>query len=242
MPFREIVRRFYLNVVFIILILGTGTLGYTLLEGYSPFEGFYMTVYTITTVGFGELRPLHTAGRILTIFLILSGVGVTGYTFVEFVNLLVNTDLRARIRYKMMKKAIQDLNQHVIIFGFGGVGREVAESLALRKIPFVVVDRDAAAISQAKKRQYAYVEHAHDDEEALVNAGVKKASMLVATTNKDEVNIFLTLAAKDLNPKIKVVSRVNEIFNEDNVLRAGADEVVSVPRTTGQKIAELVHP
>lgn len=240
MPFREILRRFYFNIAFIIFVLGTGTIGYTLLEDYTPFEAFYMTVYTITTVGFGELKSLHTTGRILTIFLIFTGVGVTGYTLIEIVNLVVNGDLRERIRKLSMKKAITALKNHVIIFGIGGVGIEVAKDLQKRGVPFVVVDHSSEAVSQAKKQGFLHVDKFIDNEEALISAGVKDASVLVLTTNKDEINIFLTLAAKDINPKIRIISRVNSVFNEDNIARAGADEIVSVPRTAGQKIAALI--
>lgn len=240
MPLREVLRRFYFNIAFIIFVLATGTIGYTLLEGYTPFEAFYMTVYTITTVGFGELKPLHTEGRILTIFIIFAGAGVTAYTLVELVNLLVNGDLRERIRMLGLKKSVEALKDHVIIFGFGGVGHEVAKDLQRRKIPFVVTDHDPQVLSTAKKEGYLYVECAKDDEHALMSAGVQRASRLVLTTNLDEINVFLTLAAKDLNPGIKVISRVNSVFNEDNITRAGADEIVSVPRTAGQKIAALI--
>ncbi len=240
MPLREIARRFYFNIAFIIFVLSTGTIGYTLLENYTPFEAFYMTLYTITTIGFGELKPLHTSGRLLTIFLIFTGVGVTAYTFVEMVNLLVNGDLREKIRMLSIKKSVDSLKNHVIVFGMGGVGYEVAKDLRERRLPFVVADHDSAVLAVAKREGFLYVECSTDDENALVSAGVKRASVLVLTTNRDEINIFLTLAAKDLNPKIKVVSRVNSIFNEDNVKRAGADEIVCVPRTAGQKIAALI--
>ena len=240
MPLREVFRRFYFNIAFIIFILGTGTIGYTLIEAYTPFEAFYMTVYTITTVGFGELKPLHTSGRILTIFLIFAGAGVTAYTLVELVNLLVNGDLRERVKLMSIRKSVEALKNHVIIFGMGGVGHEVAKDLRRRRIPFVVTDRNPEVLSVAKSEGFLHVECSDDDEYALVRAGVKRASTLVLTTDRDETNIFLTLAAKDLNPKIKVISRVNSVFNEDNVQRAGADEFVSVPRTAGQKIAELI--
>lgn len=240
MPFREILRRFYFNIAFIIFVLGTGTIGYTLIEDYTPFEAFYMTVYTITTVGFGELKPLHTEGRILTIFLIFAGAGVTAYTLVDLVNILVNGDLRERMKLLSVKKAVEALKNHVIVFGMGGVGFEVAKDLRTRKIPFVVTDHNPAVLTTAKKQGFLYVECSADDEHALVQAGVGRAATLVLTTNRDEINIFLTLAAKDINPKIKVISRVNSVFNEDNVQRAGADELVSVPRTAGQKIAALI--
>ena len=118
----------------------------------------------------------------------------------------------------------------------------MAKDLRTRKIPFVVTDHNPAVLATAKREGFLYVECSADDEHALIKAGVERAATLVLTTNRDEINIFLTLAAKDLNPKIKVISRVNSVFNEDNVQRAGADELVSVPRTAGQKIAELVHP
>src|SRR3990167_85286 len=149
MPLREFLRRFYFNFAFIIFVLGAGTIGYTLLEDYSPFEALYMTVYTITTVGFGELKPLHTTGRILTIFLIFLGVGVTGYTLIEIVNLVVNGDLRERIRKLSMRKTVTALKNHVIIFGIGGVGIEVAKDLQKRGVPFVVVDHSLEAVAQA---------------------------------------------------------------------------------------------
>lgn len=240
MPLREVFRRFYFNIAFIIFILSTGTIGYTLIEDYTIFEAFYMTVYTITTVGFGELKPLHTSGRILTIFLIFAGAGVTAYTLVELVNILVNGDLRERIRMLSLRRSVDSLKNHIIIFGMGGVGYEVAKDLKRRRFDFVVTDRSSEVLEIARKEGFLYVQCSDDDEYALVKAGVKRASTLVLTTDRDEINIFLTLAAKDLNPKIRVISRVNSVFNEDNVQRAGADEMVSVPRTAGQKIAELI--
>src|SRR3989338_3013908 len=115
MPFREILRRFYFNIAFIIFVLGTGTIGYVLIEDYTPFEAFYMTVYTITTVGFGELRPLHTTGRILTIFLIFAGAGVTAYTLVDLVNILVNGDLRERMKLLRTYVLVRFLSSSPII-------------------------------------------------------------------------------------------------------------------------------
>ncbi|MBI3299036.1 MAG: potassium channel protein [Elusimicrobia bacterium] len=225
------------------VVLGTGTAGYRLVEGWSLFDSFYMTVITVGTVGYGETHPLTGPGRVFTIVLILMGLGVTAYAFSQLTAILVEGGLSSVMRRKKMEKRIRELEQHFILAGLGHTGRVILEELGKTNRPLVIVERDAdrAAELEAEGRLVIHGDALHD--EVLDKAGIRKARGIFCTLGNDQDNIVLALAAKEFGPTVRVVSELHDPRHRDRLARCGADAVVSSPHIGGLRLAsEMVRP
>ena len=232
--------RFKIAIALCAILLAGGTLGYMLIDGYPLLDGFYMTLITITTVGFGEIRPLSEAGRIFTSFLILFGFGVlafAGHTAVE--SLLENVWGGERER-KRMKKKITRLKNHYVICGYGRMGAAAADHFKKNNFPFVIIDPNAHEITQIQDNGYLFVAGDATAESTLLEAGIKRAKGLLAVLGSDPQNLFIVLTARELNPTLHIISRAEESSSEAKILRAGADSVVSPFSTAGKLIASNV--
>ena len=228
----------HLKIALFILsgIIAGGTVGYILIEGWEPIDAFYMTVITITTTGFKEVRPLSTAGRIFTIALIISGVGTIAYTAGRAVQLLIETQILG----KKMTRKVSSMKNHYIVCGFGRMGKHVCEELKSAGAPFVVIEKDESEIEKIAELGYPYVQGDATNDEVLLKAGVKKAKGLVAVLPSDAENVFTTLSAKVLNPKIFVVTRAEEEETESKLKKAGADRVIKPYEMEGTRMAQLL--
>jgi voltage-gated potassium channel len=219
------------------LVLTVGTGGYMTIERWSFFDSLYMTVTTITTVGYREVRPLDTEGRIFTIFLVLFGVGTAIYLLTTFVALVIEGDLGAAFGVTRMKSRIEQLNGHAVLCGFGRVGEEIARELVERGVPFVVVENNPDTFPRAVDAGYLVIEGDASRDEILLQAGVKRAKTLLAASDSDSGNTYITLTAKALNPSIFVVARAGRRDSEPLVRRAGADRVISPYQLSGRRMA-----
>ncbi len=229
--------------VFVVLVLTTsGTLGYMAIEGWSAMESLYMTVITLSTVGFKEVRPLGPGGEAFTIVLIIAGVGAVGYLFKSVGQSLVSGDFAARMRRRRMQERVDALSGHYIICGFGRVGRQVAQDLMAKGKTCVAVDPEPVALA-AIASSIPYVIGDAADDEILKQAGVARAAGLVVSTGEDPPNLFVTLSAHALNPQLVIVARANDESTEPKLRRAGATHVISPYAISGRRIAtQLLSP
>lgn len=225
----------------IAVVLVAGTVGYMLLEGWTLLEGLYMTVTTIATVGFGEVRPLSDQGRVFTILLIISGCGVMAFLLGTIVEYVVSGELTGALRRRRVLHAIEQLRDHYIVCGHGRVGNEVVHDLEEAGVPVVIIDRTQPADELAHGHQF--VEGDAADDQVLLKAGVDRARGLVAATGDDNANIVVTLTARALNPALVIVARASHGGAESKLLRAGATHVISPYRIGGRRMAtQLLHP
>lgn len=229
----------YLRVGFALIIgvIVFGTVGYTVVEGWSIFDSFYMTVITISTTGFRELRPLTVPGRVLTILLIIFGVLAIAYTGGRAVQLLLETQY---FRRRKMNRQIDELNGHYIICGYGRMGKVICEDLAHNNVPFVVIENNSKKIEELLASGYLFLEGDATRDDLLLKAGIKRAKGLVAVIATDAQNVFTVLSAKGINPGIFVVARAIEEGTESKLKRAGADRVVKPIELGGSRMVHLL--
>jgi len=242
LPSRYPNRLFFALSSFVALIL-VGTSGYHLLEEMSIVDSLYMTVITVSTVGFGEVRELSPYGRIFTIGLILGGGGVAAYSISVTAEFFMSGEwgkfLETRRRSRMQSK----LSGHVIICGFGRVGRRVSNELTQEDVPFIIVDTNPARVEHAWERGYTAVIGNAANEQMLKDAGIEKARALIAAVSSDAENVFIILTARSLNANLQIIARANYEDSEPKMIRAGANRTI-VPYTISGKrmVTMLMRP
>lgn len=218
-------------------IFFAGTLWYWLVEKWSLVEAAYMTMITLTTVGFGEVRPLDEDARLFTMALILAGVITIGYIVNRFTEAAVQGYFQEGIRRRQEKRLLEELNNHYILCGFGRTGRQAAIEFQAEGIPFVVVDAEADQIKEAKQLGYIVVQGDATLDESLLSAGIDRAACLIAALTSDAENLYTVLSAKTLNPKLRAIARASTEEAVQKLQRAGADAVVSPYITGGRRLA-----
>ena len=237
---RETQKRVIAAALLIVSVLVIGTIGYTILEGWNPFDSFYMTVITIATVGFHEVAQLSKQGRVFTIILIFMGIGTASYSIGTIVALLVEGKMMDIFRGRRMVKEITALKNHIIICGYGKIGREVCESLHSAGESFIVIDTSEEKIDQALERGYLAAIGDATDDDILIKAGIRSAHGLISAISDNSANIYLVLTARALNDKVRIVARgVGESYKK-KMLRAGANAVVSPFEIGARRMAALM--
>jgi len=236
-------RRIYYIPVAIVTILFIGTLGFTLIEGYPPFDAFYMTLTTMTTVGYMEVHPLSKVGRIFNTFLIVTGTTTIFISIGAMTQFIIELEFGDGIAKRRNKRMIEKLKDHYIICGFGRVGRGAAEELKHAGVPFVIVDRNPDRVEQAIMAGMLAANADSTRDETLRLVGIDRARGLVAALATDADNLFVLLSAKGLNPRIYVAARAAEEGTEEKMRRAGADAVFAPYAITGHRLAQsLLRP
>ena len=216
----------------------TGVSGYMGIEGWPFLDSVYMTILTFTTVGYSEVRPLSSGGRVFTTLLMLGGVSTMLYTLTTAVQAVVEEELlRGFLRRRTMESKLSRMRDHFIICGFGRVGRSAAAAFARESLSVVVIDRDADAILEADKMRLAYIQSDATEDESLRGAHVDRARGLVAALGSDSDNVFVTLSARGMNPDVHIVARAQSEESHSNLLRAGANRVVSPHEIGGVRMA-----
>lgn len=234
-------RRSFLRILFWLLgIVVLGTAGYRWLEGYSWLEALYMTVITLSTVGYGEVRPLSDTGRAFTIGLILLGVGTAAYLFTTLAEYIVSGELEGTLQRRRWMAQLRSLHQHYLICGFGRMGAQVAMELSALGMPFVVLERRLEEVEQARRAGYLVVAGDPTEEEVLQAAQISKARGLVAVLDTDADNLFLVLTARSLNPDLFIVAQALSEATETKLYKAGADRVVTPFVMAGHRITSLL--
>jgi voltage-gated potassium channel len=222
-------------------LLVVGTLGYWLLEEeYTLFDALYMTVITLTTVGYGETHKLHREGQVFTILLLLGGVLTFFFTTTEIIRWIVSGEMQALIGRQRMERSLAALANHMIICGFGRMGRAVCQEFARRGLPFVIIDRNAELLATFEVPQGIALSGDATSDDILKKAGVDRARALVAVTAEDADNLYITMSARLLNPKLFIVARAEGEPAEQKLVRAGANRVVSPYALSGFKMAQAV--
>ena len=240
----EIVRHPGVSLVALLLALvAVGTVGFMIIEGWRPLDALYMTIITLTTIGFGETQPLSPTGRVFTIVFIIVGVVVASYAVSAFIELFTSDRFMIDLRNRRRRRILQQLNNHCIICGFGRMGASLANELGGRHSPVVAIDIDPEAIEYCREMGIPALEGSAADDQILREAGIERASSLVAATKSDAENVFIILTAKSINEEIKVISRCNSNASVAKLEKAGADTVISPYSIAGKRIAHmLTHP
>ncbi len=204
-----------------------GTLGYMIVEGWSFLDAFYMTMITVTTVGYSEVRGLTVPGRIYTIFLIFVGFGYFVYVAGVVVQFMVEGQIRAVLGRRILDRKIKKMNNHYIICGYGRIGRVLCKKLRTKPIDLVVIEKDQEQVSAMEEDQVPYICGDAAVEAVLLKAGIEKAKGLVAALATDTDNVFLVLTARQLNPHLTIIARAGHEAAKTKLTAAGADRVES---------------
>jgi voltage-gated potassium channel len=240
---RVALRRMESALLALGIITVVGLLGYMVLEGWSFIDALYMTVITLTTVGYKEVRTLDTTGQLWTIVLLITGVGTLFYAAVSSVELVVEGTIRGYFGRRRMEAAINRLSGHYILCGYGRVGRQVAAEFALDDVPFVVIDQDRETVQECVEKGYLVLLGEASDDDVLEEAGIRRAKGLVAAVDSDADNVFVVLSARKLNPKLHIVARASSDESAAKLEIAGADRTLSPYAVGGRRLASLAtHP
>lgn len=221
-----------------------GTVGFSVIEGWSFLDSLYMTIITIFTVGFKEVKELSPEGQIFTIFIILGGVGTAIFAFTKMAEVIYEGGINKFWRRRKMDKELRNLKNHYIVCGFGRLGRIVRERLEEENLPYVVIDNNADKLEILKEaNESLYIEGDAIQEEILIKAGIKKAKGLAALLSSDADNLYLVLTAKLITPSLFILSKAMDEEAERKILQIGANKVVSPYKLSGLKIAQgLIRP
>ncbi len=233
-------RRLLLAASAFIAVLTAGWVGYQVVEDVGPLDSLYMTVITITTVGFREVVIPSAGGKILTMFVIAGGVLTVTYAGFTAAAFVVEGHLATYLEVRAMDRAISEMDRHIIVCGFGRVGRHLASTLEGDGAGFVVVDSDEDKADEARALGYLVVHGDASEEHVLLDAGIERARGVVAAVNTDADNVLTTLTAKGLNADCTVIARVKVDENEHKLHRAGADRVISPSTIGGRRIAQIL--
>ncbi len=241
-------KRVYLiiNRIRIAFILGAtaltiGVLGYVLIEGYSWFDAYYMAIITLASVGYGEVHPLSDAGRLFTSFYILFNVGIFAYAISTITGIFAEGGFSKLLHDFRMNQKIESLRDHVIVCGFGRHATEVAQELSKQGIPFVIIEKKPATVDELRHTGYLYFEGDATEDDVLMEVGIDRAKALVLTLPDDADNLFITLSARQINPRLRIISRAGNLADEVKIRRAGADHTVVPEQIGGFYMATLVN-
>ena len=226
---RSLRARLLIPLTLVLAVVVVGTLGYYGLwypQG-TWLDALFMTVTTITTVGYGEVKPLDTPGRIFTMIIAIVGVGSLFYTFGVVMEYIVALRLADPTGRRKMDKRIEALHEHIILAGLGRVGRQAGRELAEARVPFLVVEPSEVTARHAEEQGWLCLQGDATDDAVLERAGVRRARGLIATTANDATNMYIVLSARVLNPKLHIVSRAVDETSVPKLTRAGADRAIS---------------
>ncbi|WP_051261232.1 bacteriohemerythrin [Desulfovibrio inopinatus] len=225
----------------VVFVIAAGTVGYMLIEeGWSFLDALYMTIITITTIGYGEVHSLTPAGRVFTMGLIFCGLGLAAVFATQVARMIVESGVRNLYEKRRIRDKVLKLNHHSIVCGYGTIGRAVALKLHEMRLPFVIVDIDEAHLAEAGRRGYLTAHGDAASDGVLLNVGIRKAKTIVLCINDDASNINIALAARELHPDIYIVARGSNPDIEYRMIRAGANTVVYPLALGGEQIAHIL--
>jgi voltage-gated potassium channel len=235
-------RSSYLIIGILLLVLGLigSTIGYMVIEDWSFSDALYMTVITLSTVGYGEVDKLSPAGRAFTMVVIVLGVGFAFYLAGSLIGFMVEGRLREVLGRRKLERKIRSQRGHYIICGYGRVGSAVCEMLRSKRLGVVVIERTHATISKLNEQNILHIAGDATEEENLIAAGVEHARGLVAALKTDSDNVYVTLSARQLTPELFIMARAGEEQAERKMLAAGADKVVCPYRMGAHRMAQTI--
>lgn len=238
---RRLLRsKIYLLVMLVFATVAAGTAGYMLIDGYGFLDALYMTIITLSTTGYGEVRPLSPAGRIFTIVLILMALSILAYSLASLSSFLLDGEFLVLLRKRRAYKQAGKMENHVIICGYGRNGHKAAEMLAVHNIPFVVIENGHAAAAELREHNITVLEESALDDDTLKAAGIMTAKALLTTLPDDTDNLYVVLSARAMNKNLAIISRASNVNVEKKLKIAGATDVVKPDAIGGSRMAQLV--
>lgn len=227
-------------VVLLILVLIIGVFGFKIISDFSWLDAVYMTVITVTTVGFGEVQPLDQESKLFTIILILTSVIIVGYALKIITEYIISKNDINELKQKKMQKKIDALSGHVIICGYGRNGKQAAKKLATHHRDFVVIEKDEQVTQKHKDTSTLFILGNANEDEVLVRAGINRACCLISALPNDSENVFVVLSARQMSPDIRIISRASQETTYSKLKLAGANNVILPDRIGGDHMASLV--
>ena len=224
----------------LILLVLVGTTGYIAIEGWPFLDALYMTVTTITTVGYMEVHSLSRTGRIFTLLLIISGVTVLFYTVGKIAQVMFEGQFQRFFGRMKVEKQIESMRDHYIICGYGRIGSLICKEFAAKPVPFVVVENKQEVIEKLEAEGYPYLRGNATEDETLLKAGIKRAKGLISVVTSDTENVYITLTARGLNPDLYILARAGEEGSDIKLQRAGANKVISPYHIGGSRMAQAI--
>lgn len=232
--------KFYIALILLISVFCIGVFGFRIFGDYSWVDAAYMTIITVTTVGFGEVKPLDTDAKIFTIFLIVSSVFIFAYSISVITEYILSKSSYQNIKYRKMKKSIQNLQNHVIICGYGRNGRQAAIKLKRYRRQFVVIEKSEIVIERHSDDETLFIHGNANEDDVLKNAGVESANCLIAALPDDADNLFIVLSARQLNKNLFIISRASQDTSQRKLILAGANKTIMPDKIGGDHMASLV--
>jgi voltage-gated potassium channel len=231
-PFRKI----YIVLILMMLAIGAGVIGFMAIEHYTFIDALYMTIITVSTVGYGEVYPLSDMGKVFTMILIVTNLGLFTYAISTFTSFFLDGEFRQHLKLRKMERSITALSGHIILCGYGRNGRAAANIFNQHNRPFVVIEKH---LSDKQHIEY-HIKGDATAEDTLIEAGIGRASAIIITLPVDAENLYIVLTARQLNPRIKIISRASEDHAVKKMKIAGADNVIMPDKIGGAHMATLV--
>lgn len=235
--------KFYVALLLVVLTLLIGVFGFKMIAGFNWVDAIYMTVITITTVGYGEVNPLTPEAKIFTVILILCSVVIVGYAITIITEYIISRNSYHSLKLKRVQKQINNLSDHIIVCGYGRNGMQAVEKLRAYNKDFVIIEKDEAIIERYENANTLFVRGNANEDEILVVAGVDRAHTLITALPDDADNLFVVLSARQLNKDLQIISRAEVETSQSKLKLAGANNVIMPNRIGGDHMASLVvHP
>ncbi len=232
--------KIYTAILLLAILLSAGVIGFKVLSQLTWIDAFYMTVITITTVGFGEVQPLDQTSKIFTIFLILTSVVIVGYAISVITEYILSKNNFEGLKQRKMQKKIDSLKNHIIICGYGRNGKQAATKLIAYNKPFVIVERDKDIAEKFQSELVPFVVGNANEDETLLQAGIDRASTLISALPNDADNLFVVLSSRQINKNMNIISRASQETSYKKLKLAGANNVILPDKIGGDHMASLV--
>lgn len=227
-------------IILLFLVLILGVVGYKMITDLTWVDALYMTVITITTVGFGEVGPLNDESKVFTIFLILTSIVIVGYAIKVITEYILSKNDIEELKHKKMQKKIDSLSNHIIICGYGRNGKQAAKKLIDYEQSFVVIEREKEIVEKYHSELVPFVHGNANEDDVLMLAGIGRAKCLISALPNDSDNVFVVLSAKQINDKIHIISRASQETTYSKLKLAGANNVILPDKIGGDHMASLV--
>ncbi|WP_298761977.1 potassium channel protein [uncultured Psychroserpens sp.] len=232
--------KIYTAVLLLLFLLIIGVLGFKIISDYSWIDSLYMTVITVTTVGFGEVQPLDENAKVFTIFLIMTSVVILGYAITVITEYILSKNNYEELKQRKMQKKIDSFKNHIIICGYGRNGKQAAKKLLAYKKPFVVIEKDKEVLEKFQSEMVPFVLGNANEDEILLQAGVDRAETLISALPNDADNLFVVLSARQINHEMNIISRASQETSYQKLKLAGANNVILPDMIGGDHMASLV--
>ncbi|MCX7548157.1 potassium channel protein [Xanthomarina sp. F1114] len=240
-PLIKLLRsKIYTAIALLILLLSAGVIGFRILSQLSWIDALYMTVITITTVGFGEVQPLDESSKVFTVFLILTSVVIVGYAISVITEYILSRNNFEGLKQRKMQKKIDSLKNHIIICGYGRNGKQAAKKLLAYNKEFVIIERNKELAEKHQSEEVPFIIGNANEDETLLHAGIEHAVTLISALPNDADNLFVVLSSRQLNSKLNIISRASQEASYKKLKLAGADNVILPDKIGGDHMASLV--